>query len=140
MLTRVVLPSAQTCPRCRAERGVPIQLSRILHGRKPLQVYISGSGKKRLSIWATLSLTTSSVLALLCLFSAEVYTGHWKDDIQHGQGSLKLCSGDMYTGEWADGLPHGQGRIEYANGDVFDGSFEQATISGGGVLQCKVSL
>ena len=31
------------------------------------------------------------------------YTGAWKDDKRHGQGTQTYFDGTTYTGEWQDG-------------------------------------
>ena len=31
------------------------------------------------------------------------YTGEWKDDLRHGQGTMTSANGTKRTGEWNDG-------------------------------------
>ncbi len=41
-----------------------------------------------------------------------VYTGEWKDSLQHGAGTYTWPNGDKYIGHWAKGLREGNG-IKY---------------------------
>jgi len=43
-----------------------------------------------------------------------VYTGHWKNNVRHGQGTMQWHDRrEIYTGEWKDGV---QVRFEFVNG------------------------
>ena len=44
------------------------------------------------------------------------YSGEWKDDKLHGQGTYTFSSGEKYVGEFKDDKRHGQGTNTYANG------------------------
>ena len=45
------------------------------------------------------------------------YTGEYKDDQLHGQGTNTSPDGTKYVGEWKNGLLDGQVKIILTNGD-----------------------
>lgn len=46
----------------------------------------------------------------MCLRS---YTGDWKGNKKHGQGTLTMTNGDSYEGEWQEDKPTGRGKRVY---------------------------
>lgn len=41
------------------------------------------------------------------------YTGDWKRNKKHGQGTLTMTNGDSYEGEWQEDKPTGRGKRVY---------------------------
>ena len=60
------------------------------------------------------------------------YTGEWKNDKRHGQGTYTHANGDKYVGNFKDEKYHGQGTYTYANGDKYVGNFKDGKIYGQG--------
>ncbi|KAL7534495.1 hypothetical protein ACHAXR_005913 [Thalassiosira sp. AJA248-18] len=50
--------------------------------------------------------------------SGDCYNGEWKDDEEHGKGTMAWTNGDVYEGKWKDGLRHGTG-IECTQMEMF---------------------
>lgn len=55
------------------------------------------------------------------------YTGEFKGNLRHGQGTYTWTSGkytgDKYVGEWENGIKSGQGIYTWANGDEYNGNW-----------------
>jgi hypothetical protein len=62
-----------------------------------------------------------------------VYTGDWKDGLQHGQGTFRFENG-VYTGDWKDGMRHGQGTLTTENGVIYTGGFKENLLHGEGIV------
>lgn len=62
-----------------------------------------------------------------------VYSGQWKADKRHGQGTYVYAkTGDAYTGEWANDRKHGKGTYTYAqNGSSITGVWSNGQIMHG---------
>ena len=60
------------------------------------------------------------------------YVGHWKDDQQHGQGTVTFVTGNKYVGEWKDGKHHGQGTYTFADGENYVGEWKNSKNDGYG--------
>ena len=60
------------------------------------------------------------------------YTGEWKDNKQHGQGTRTYSNGGTYTAEWKDGMQHGQGTWTYPDGDTYTGEWKNGMQHGQG--------
>ena len=58
------------------------------------------------------------------------YTGEWKDNKRHGQGTMTWADGSTYTGEWQDGQPHGQGTRKYSNAGTYTGEWQDGQMHG----------
>ena len=56
------------------------------------------------------------------------YTGEWKDDRKHGQGTLIYLKGDRkgekYAGQWMDDKMHGKGTLTWSNCTKYVGEFK----------------
>ena len=67
--------------------------------------------------------------------NGDKYTGGWKDNVEHGQGTYEYISGNVYEGEFNEGEMTGKGVLTYDSGMVFEGEFAQGQIADGeGVL------
>ena len=54
------------------------------------------------------------------------YDGRWKEDKQHGLGTMVYIDGCTYTGSWENGKRHGQGKLMIPDGRVlFDGKWKE---------------
>ena len=53
-----------------------------------------------------------------------IYTGQWKNDIPHGQGTFTYSDDVIYVGEFKDGVWFGQGIATYPDGKVEKGCWE----------------
>jgi len=60
------------------------------------------------------------------------YVGQWKDDQQHGQGTVTFVTGNKYVGEWKDGKHHGQGTYTFADGENYVGEWKNSKNDGYG--------
>lgn len=52
------------------------------------------------------------------------YNGMWRNNEQHGRGTLKYKDGGSYVGEFLSGKPHGNGKRVFADGSFFEGTFK----------------
>ena len=52
------------------------------------------------------------------------YTGEWKDNKRHGQGTMMYASGTTYIGEFKDNKRHGQGTWTYPDGTTYTGEWQ----------------
>ena len=62
------------------------------------------------------------------------YTGEWKDNIMHGQGTYSYISGDTYVGEYKDDKMHGQGTYTWADGAKYVGEWKDNKKHGQGTF------
>ena len=65
------------------------------------------------------------------------YVGEYRDDKQHGQGTitfgpLSQWAGDKYVGEYRNNKGHGQGTFTFASGDKYVGEFRDGDFHGQG--------
>ena len=58
------------------------------------------------------------------------YTGSYKDDKFHGNGSYMYGDGTKYTGEFKNGLPNGKGTYIYQDGSKYESEFKDGKGSG----------
>ena len=58
------------------------------------------------------------------------YTGNYKDDKFHGNGSYLYGDGTRYTGEFKNGLPNGKGTYIYQDGSKYESEFKDGKGSG----------
>ena len=58
------------------------------------------------------------------------YTGSYKDDKFHGNGSYSFGDGTNYTGEFKNGLPNGKGTYVYSDGSKYKSDFKDGKGSG----------
>ena len=61
--------------------------------------------------------------------NGDIYSGEWKNDKYHGQGTYTWGKdsenpGDTYIGEFKDGKRHGQGTYTHADGDKYVGNYK----------------
>lgn len=56
-------------------------------------------------------------------FGSEVYVGHVKAHMPHGQGTRVYFNGDTYTGYFQLGKRHGKGTMIYTNSDTYTGDW-----------------
>ena len=54
------------------------------------------------------------------------YTGHWKHNFEHGQGTLFSSNGEKYEGEWKRGKKVGKGTMYHNDGREEFMEFEEA--------------
>ncbi len=59
------------------------------------------------------------------------YSGEWKDSIKSGKGTETWPDGTKYTGQWADNKMHGQGTLTWTNGNRYEGEFNNNIASAG---------
>ncbi|KPI85070.1 phosphatidylinositol-4-phosphate 5-kinase-like protein [Leptomonas seymouri] len=71
--------------------------------------------------------------------TGDVYTGEWKADQKHGQGTYKCANGDRYVGQWYMGNRHGKGQFAFANGDEYVGSWRDNKMNGYGIFLVATS-
>ena len=62
----------------------------------------------------------------------KTYTGAFKDDKANGQGTVTFADGGTYTGEFKDGMANGQGTGTYANGNTYTGEVKDDEFNGQG--------
>ena len=60
------------------------------------------------------------------------YTGEWKNDKRHGQGTYTHANGAKYVGNFKDDKSHGQGTYTYADGAKYVGNFKDEKYHGQG--------
>lgn len=60
------------------------------------------------------------------------YTGFWKDNRHHGDGSLRKATGELYCGQYKDGKRHGFGTLTWRDGSKYRGHFHQGAMQGCG--------
>ncbi|MDA1216656.1 MAG: hypothetical protein O3B38_00520 [Chloroflexi bacterium] len=61
------------------------------------------------------------------------YTGEWKDNKRHGQGTMTWADGITYTGEFKEHQQHGQGTETYtsgAYGTTYTGEWQDGQMHG----------
>eukprot|EP00953_Heterococcus_sp_UTEX-ZZ885_P028894 15399-Heterococcus_DN1.PRE.1 len=64
------------------------------------------------------------------------YEGIYVEGKKAGYGKMTYPNGDVYTGEWKDNRTHGQGTYRYkTSGDIFSGSWEHGKKVGQGLYQ-----
>ena len=65
-----------------------------------------------------------------------VYTGEWKNNLPHGEGTYAYANGAKYVGEFKDGKSHGQGTLTYseAEGGKYVGEFKDGELNGQGTM------
>ena len=62
------------------------------------------------------------------------FEGHWKDDEQEGQGTLKTSASTSYDGQWSAGEFHGLGTYTWASGTRYEGEWSEGKQHGQGKL------
>jgi hypothetical protein len=57
-----------------------------------------------------------------CLWKdADEYTGDWKEDKMHGEGTLESISGEMYKGSFKKNMRHGKGELHNSEDEIIKG-------------------
>ncbi len=59
------------------------------------------------------------------------YSGGWKDSVKNGKGTEVWPDGTKYTGQWADNKMNGQGTLKWSNGNSYEGEFTHNKASSG---------
>ena len=75
---------------------------------------------------------------LLKHHGGHAYNGQWKENVEHGYGTLTLAGthkGDKYVGAFENGIFHGNGIYTFGNGDRYAGSFVQGKQQGSGTFE-----
>ena len=62
------------------------------------------------------------------------YTGDWKGDMKHGQGTFRWENGMSYVGEWANNRRNGQGTFTWPNKQQYIGQWVNDKRTGPGRL------
>jgi hypothetical protein len=52
----------------------------------------------------------------LTAISGEIYVGEWKDNIQHGYGTVTYANGVVFEGEWKDAKKMGMVHLDLQMG------------------------
>ena len=60
----------------------------------------------------------------------DIYSGEWRSDKPHGQGTIIYKSGDKYEGQFKNGRKDGQGTMTYASGKIQEGIWEDGRYLG----------
>ena len=60
------------------------------------------------------------------------YTGEWKNNNAHGEGTFTFANGEQYIGEYKNNAANGQGTYTYANGDKYLGKWKNDLRDGQG--------
>lgn len=55
--------------------------------------------------------------------NGDKYTGEWKSDYYHGEGTMTFADGGVYTGTWQNCQRHGKGTMTYAKGGKYTGDW-----------------
>ena len=63
-------------------------------------------------------------------WAGDIYSGEYKDDKRHGQGTYTWASGDQYVGGWRNNEKHGQGTYTFANGNTRTGIWAMGEYKG----------
>ena len=66
--------------------------------------------------------------------NGEKFVGKFKDDKRNGQGTFTFASGDEYVGEWKANKRHGQGTVTFASGDEYVGEYRDDKQHGQGTF------
>uniref|UniRef100_A0A7N0ZR40 Phosphatidylinositol 4-phosphate 5-kinase n=1 Tax=Kalanchoe fedtschenkoi TaxID=63787 RepID=A0A7N0ZR40_KALFE len=67
------------------------------------------------------------------LANGDYYTGHWSDNLPHGQGKYVWTDGCMYVGGWFMGKTMGRGKFTWPSGATYEGEFKRGYMDGKGV-------
>ena len=70
----------------------------------------------------------------LTFTNGTIYTGEFKNNLEHGQGELRYADGAIYVGGWLNGERTGRGTMTYANGDIYRGSWKDDKMHGVGTM------
>ena len=62
------------------------------------------------------------------------YTGEWKGEMKHGQGTFRWENGMSYEGDWRDNKRNGHGKFTWPNKQVFEGEWINDRRNGAGKL------
>lgn len=62
------------------------------------------------------------------------YTGEWKDEKKHGQGTYKWSNGMTYEGAWENNQRNGYGKFTWPNKQMFEGEWKNDKRNGTGKL------
>ena len=62
------------------------------------------------------------------------YTGEWKNDMKHGQGTFRWENGMSYEGQWLKNKRTGHGKFTWPNKQMFEGEWKDDRRNGAGSL------
>jgi hypothetical protein len=68
--------------------------------------FINGKMEELTKVYKILSLT---------------FSGHWKEDLRHGEGCFKIGENIIYFGEWENDKWNGHGTFLWIDGDYYEG-------------------
>ena len=69
------------------------------------------------------------------LYTNAYYYGHWKDNLEHGNGAIEWFTGSKYEGDWVNGQRHGYGIQEWSDGRKYDGDWQNGHRHGYGEME-----
>ena len=92
-----------------------------------------------LTIFVSLMWCTISIAETKYYPNGNEYTGEFKDDKRHGQGTLEYSFWKKYVGEWKDDKRHGQGTL-VDDGTTYIGGWKDDKKSGLGLITYESGL
>ena len=57
--------------------------------------------------------------------SGNVYNGEFRNNKQHGNGTLEYQNGDRYEGQWQNDMFHGVGTFKDTSGNEYSGDWKE---------------
>ena len=69
--------------------------------------------------------------------SGNTYSGFFKNNKRHGQGTFSYKNGDKYSGNWKNSKKHGRGTYTWKSGDKYVGQWQKNNMHGQGVMTFK---
>ena len=69
--------------------------------------------------------------------SGDTYSGFFKNNKRHGQGTYYHKNGDKYSGNWKNSKKHGRGTYTWKNGNKYVGQWQNSNMHGQGVKTFK---
>ena len=67
----------------------------------------------------------------------DIYSGEWRNDKPHGQGTIIHNLGDKYEGQFKNGRRDGQGTMTYASGKIQEGVWEDGEYLGSTAIEIE---
>ena len=67
----------------------------------------------------------------------DTYSGFFKNNKRHGQGTYYHKNGDKYSGNWKNSKKHGQGTYTWKSGNKYVGQWQNSNMHGQGVKTFK---
>ena len=69
----------------------------------------------------------------LTFTNGTIYTGEFKNNLEHGQGETKYYNGNNYKGEYRNGQRNGVGTMKYTDGSIYMGEWVHDNRNGHGI-------